>query len=181
MKRIRGFTMIELLIVVAVLGILAVAVLSAINPVEQINRGKDTGSRSDAEQLLSAIDRFYTQGYYPWQTGASDTNTATAWGNVDLAWTDSAGSPVLTKLSSGGTAEIKESFVTRITASTYNTLKKYNGGLQGNSTYICFLPKSANFETEAGIRCGATLPADFPTSACPSGCAAAKTCYSCLP
>jgi prepilin-type N-terminal cleavage/methylation domain-containing protein len=68
-----GFTMIELLIVIAVLGILAVAVLAAINPIEQIKRGKDTGSRSDAEQQISAIDRFYaSQGYYPWMTGAAD-------------------------------------------------------------------------------------------------------------
>jgi len=183
-RKILGFTMIELLIVVTVLGILAVAVLSAINPIEQINRGKDTGSRSDAEQLLSAIDRFYTQGYYPWQTGATDIDDVTTpWGDVNLtAWADDNNVAVLTKLSSGGTAEIKESFVTRITASTYNTLKKYNRGQQGDSTYICFLPKSANFETEAGIRCGATLPADFPSSgACPAGCAVAKTCYSCLP
>ena len=45
-----GFTMIELLIVITILGILAVAVLSAINPIEQINRGRDTGRQSDAEQ-----------------------------------------------------------------------------------------------------------------------------------
>ena len=68
-----GFTMIELLIVISILGILAVAVLSAINPVEQINRGRDTGSRSDAEQLLSAMDRFNAfQGYYPWVTNPTD-------------------------------------------------------------------------------------------------------------
>jgi prepilin-type N-terminal cleavage/methylation domain-containing protein len=64
-----GFTMIELLIVIAVLGILAVAVLASINPIEQINRGRDTGSRGDAEQLISAIDRYYAaKGYYPWMT-----------------------------------------------------------------------------------------------------------------
>lgn len=178
----RGFTMIELLIVIAVLGVLAVAVLAAINPIEQINRGKDTGSRSDAEQLLSATDRFYTQGYYPWQTGASDTtHVATAWAIANLSWMDIASSPVLTKLSAGGTAEIKVSFVTRITGATYNFLYKYNRGQQGDSTYVCFLPKSGSFETEAGLRCGAALPADFPVAACPAGCAAAKTCFSCLP
>ena len=32
----KGFTLIELLIVISILGILAVAVLSAINPVEQL-------------------------------------------------------------------------------------------------------------------------------------------------
>ena len=68
-----GFTMIELLIVIAVLGVLATAVLSAINPIEQINRGRDTGSRSDSEQLLSAFDRYYTtQELYPWQDTADD-------------------------------------------------------------------------------------------------------------
>ncbi len=72
-----GFTMIELLIVITILGILAVAVLSAINPIEQINRGRDTGRQSDAEQLLSAVDRYNAfQGYYPWQEDADATDTS---------------------------------------------------------------------------------------------------------
>ncbi|EKD87098.1 MAG: hypothetical protein ACD_37C00044G0003, partial [uncultured bacterium] len=41
-----GFTLIELLIVITILGILATAVLAAINPLEQISRGRDTGSKS---------------------------------------------------------------------------------------------------------------------------------------
>jgi prepilin-type N-terminal cleavage/methylation domain-containing protein len=80
MKKLKtqlGFTMIELLIVITILGILAVAVLSAINPIEQINRGRDTGSQSDAEQLLSAIDRYNAfQGYYPWQLNADELDTS---------------------------------------------------------------------------------------------------------
>lgn len=178
-----GFTLIELLIVIAVLGILAVAVLSAINPIEQINRSRDTGSRSDAEQLLGAIDRFYaSQGYYPWKTSpilpaASD---ATAWAVVNNTWTDGA-TAVLTKLAAAGTGELKSSFTTRITSTGYNSLYKYNRGTSGDSTYLCFVPKSASFQTESGTRCGATLPADYSTNACPAGCVAAKTCYSCLP
>lgn len=62
-----GFTMIELLVVISVLGILATAVLSAINPIEQINKGRDTGHRSDAEQLINAVDRYYAlHEIYPW-------------------------------------------------------------------------------------------------------------------
>ena len=81
-KSQMAFTMIELLIVIAILGILAVAVLAAINPVEQINRGRDTGSRSDAEQLLSAIDRFYAyKGYYPWVTNPNN-DSALPWRGV---------------------------------------------------------------------------------------------------
>ncbi len=68
-----GFTMIELLVVIAILGILAVAVLSAINPIEQINRGRDTQSRSDAEQMINAIDRYNAfQEYYPWQLDSNE-------------------------------------------------------------------------------------------------------------
>ncbi len=79
-----GFTMIELLIVITILGILATAVLSAINPIEQINRGRDTGSQGDAEQLLSAIDRYNAfQGYFPWQTAADDGITSIGVMNVD--------------------------------------------------------------------------------------------------
>ena len=153
-----GFTMIELLIVIAVLGILATAVLSAINPIEQIDRGRDTGSRSDAEQLLSAIDRFYaSQGYYPWQTRSSDiANLPTVWGVVDkTTWTDGV-TPVLTKLSASLTGEIKSSFVNRLTANGYNTLYKYNRGTAGDSTYLCFLAKSGSFKTEANKRCSVT-------------------------
>lgn len=183
-KTAQGFTLIELLIVIAVLGILAVAVLSAINPIEQINRSRDTGGRSDAEQLIGAIDRFYaTSGYYPWKADTTGTG-AVAWTKVDSTWMDEASTPVsvLNKLSQAGTGEVKASFTNRISASTYNPLYIWNRGTQGDSTYVCFLPKSDSFLTEAGNRCGTSLPLDYPTTeACAEGCAAAKSCYSCLP
>jgi len=179
MKRFqKGFTMIELLIVIAVLGVLAVAVLSAINPIEQINRGKDTGSRSDAEQLLGAVERFYTSsGYYPWLDTPNDTPTSQAWvcavdgtaagvaAPCNAAWA-SHGSVaphqiVLTRLSAGGTSEIKASFVNRLSAVTTNHLFVYNRGTSGDSTYICFSPLSSSFNTEAGNRCTAGLPTDL--------------------
>ncbi len=202
-----GFTMIELLIVIAVLGILAVAVLSAINPIEQINRGKDTGSRSDGEQLLSSIDRFYAgKGFYPWMLSASSTNeeiTNNVGGGIPalteitgLAQVigDDPAVQFLANLSSGGSAEIKESFVTRITDATYNSLMIYNNGVSGSSTYVCFTPKSSSFREEAWKRCadgaglGLTMPSDFPAEACPAtACddavtaAAATACMICLP
>lgn len=201
-----GFTMIELLIVIAVLGILAVAVLAAINPIEQINRGRDTGSRSDAEQLLSAIDRYYAgKGYYPWSDGASSLNTSTFGSGTDALITlDTAAItigddalPLLSNVSSGGSAEVKESFITRITDPGYNHLGIYNNGVTSSSTYVCFTPKSASFREEAWTRCSnddhtgldGSIPTDFPADACPAdgSCATAATaddavaCQICLP
>ena len=173
-----GFTMIELLIVIAILGILAVAVLSAINPVEQINRGRDTGSRSDAEQLLSAIDRFNAfQGYYPWKDGAGDT-TAHAletapvlWGAEDAVVQNVTTCNVTDLLSGGneagtciGADELKGTFFNRVVEDTNNNpLYIYNQGEQGDSTYVCFNPVSNAFKTEAENRCSSGLPDDIAT------------------
>lgn len=176
-----GFTMIELLIVIAVLGILAVAVLSAINPIEQINRGRDTGSRSDAEQVISAVDRFYaSKGYYPWQYGATSGGTSVlAWKLVNKmdAWNDGNSTDpqnVLEKLAAGspldssfGTNELKSSFTNRIVSKGYNYLYVYNQGGQGDSTYVCFNGKSQSFQTEAKERCEGTK-GDMPTDLDPT-------------
>jgi prepilin-type N-terminal cleavage/methylation domain-containing protein len=77
--RQAGFTMIELLVVISVIGVLAVAVLSSINPIEQINKGRDTRTRSDAAQTINAVDRFFaTQEKYPWNDGAYACGIANA-------------------------------------------------------------------------------------------------------
>jgi prepilin-type N-terminal cleavage/methylation domain-containing protein len=55
----KGFTLVELLIVMAVVAILAVGVLVGINPIEQINKAKDTSANKMASQLLSAFQRYY--------------------------------------------------------------------------------------------------------------------------
>ena len=183
MKKLRnkGFTLIELLIVITLLGILAVAVLSAINPVEQMNRSRDTASRSDAEQLINACDRYYaTVGRYVWRVDGKFP-APQVWQKVDDTWEDTDGDSAITKLSAGGTAEVKESFVNRVKNADVS-LYVYNKGSQGDSTYVCFVPRSSAFTTESGERCDATSkPSDYPDDACPTGCSGTKTCYSCLP
>ncbi|OGJ37637.1 MAG: hypothetical protein A3A82_01855 [Candidatus Pacebacteria bacterium RIFCSPLOWO2_01_FULL_47_12] len=179
---VAGFTMIELLIVISILGILAVAVLSAINPVEQINRGRDTGSQSDSEQLISAIDRYNAfQGYFPWQNDPTE-DTTLAWLQLEAdVWIVTGSDPdcdVFTRLGSEASAvagctnsnEVKTSFISRITSGGSNPLFVYNAGATGDSTYVCFTPKSDAFKSKAANRCQETteygsLPGDFPEAA----------------
>ena len=59
-KHLKGFTLIELLIVIAILGVLASAVLIAINPLEQLARGRDAGRKSSVRQLGGAVQSYYT-------------------------------------------------------------------------------------------------------------------------
>lgn len=64
-----GFTLVELLIVIGLLGAIALIVIAAINPIEQANRARDTRFKSDAAQMISAIDRYFaSQHEFPWQT-----------------------------------------------------------------------------------------------------------------
>lgn len=180
--------MIELLIVIAVLGILAVAVLAAINPIEQINRSKDTGTRSDSEQLIGGIDRFYTQkGYYPWQDSPNDEQSALAnWLNVRNKDGDATVNKILTNLA-GSTGELKESFTSRVTKNDYNPLFLYNQGGQGDSTYVCFSPSSKAFEADGWKRCGedisgSGLPDDVNATGKGNICGGGSgNAYSCLP
>lgn len=66
LRKSSGFTLVELLIVIAVLGILAAVVLVAINPLEQLARGRDAGRKSSVSQLGNAINASYTtNSVYP--------------------------------------------------------------------------------------------------------------------
>jgi prepilin-type N-terminal cleavage/methylation domain-containing protein len=57
-KNSTGFTLIELIIVIGVLGLLAAAVLIAIDPIEQLTRGRDTGRKSSITQMGRAMEGY---------------------------------------------------------------------------------------------------------------------------
>src|SRR4051812_28999312 len=78
----KGFTLIELIIVIAVIGILAVALLSALDPVEQIRRGNDAALRNKSTELTRAVQRYYAStgnwSYGGVTTAANVTSSALA-------------------------------------------------------------------------------------------------------
>lgn len=153
MSNNRGFTMIELLVVIAVIGVLAVAVLSSINPIEQINKGRDTRTRSDAAQLINAVDRFFAiHEVYPWNLDSEDGTSYTAsdpeyTALFEHAPTDSWG--WVERLVT--TAEVKEGFTNRLENDDTYYIQKAAGS--NETMYVCFEPTSQAFKLEAETNC----------------------------
>ena len=130
----KGFTLIELLIVIVILGILATAILSAINPLEQIRKAQDSSRKSDAAELLNALERYYTTFQaYPWLVAPSaQVPAGTAW---------------LTELVTKN--EVKPEFATRanMTAGVNNLVVTENATTK--LVYVCFVPESQTFKAKA--------------------------------
>jgi prepilin-type N-terminal cleavage/methylation domain-containing protein len=61
-----GFTLVELLVVIAVLGVLATGLIVAINPAQQLAKARDSDRKTSVHQISSAIKRYITsQGQPP--------------------------------------------------------------------------------------------------------------------
>lgn len=74
LKSSKGFTLVELLIVIAVIGVLAAVILAVINPLEQLARGRDTGRKGLVRDLASSVQRYFT--------------TNSAYPTADATWVD---------------------------------------------------------------------------------------------
>ncbi|PWU22883.1 hypothetical protein C5B42_04845 [Candidatus Cerribacteria bacterium 'Amazon FNV 2010 28 9'] len=167
-QRSLGFTMIELLVVISVIGILAVAVLSAINPIEQINKGRDTSTRSDAGELLSASERYFSiHQVYPWNEPRTAQNPYGVAQNANFSTTYSTAfffnGPADQKDAAGtwnwlyqlsDTQEVKPAYTLRVINNS--SLVVYRAAGSNTSTYVCFAPTSYAFKLEAAKNCNST-------------------------
>jgi len=141
----RAFTLVELLIVIALIAILSVAVLATINPIEQTNKARDAKFKNNAAEVLGAYERYYaSQNTYPWNNGVG---TTVEFGTKIAIGSSSPLFGVLGLGTSNGvlitTSELKSSFMgTEPFKSTQNVDKMYvyHNGLDSN--YVCFIPKA---------------------------------------
>jgi prepilin-type N-terminal cleavage/methylation domain-containing protein len=76
----KGFTMIELLIVIAIIGALAVAVFVGLNPVQRLAQTRDSGRLQNVIQLGRAMEAYAVgnNGLYVTENGTWITSLVTA-------------------------------------------------------------------------------------------------------
>jgi len=145
-KFLKGFTLVELLIVISLLGAIATMVIATINPIEQANRTRDTRFRTDGGQLISAIDRYFASvSEFPWVTAAVTTSNETEFGFASAATVGVGicGADCTTNGYLISTDELKPEFRNRDFIKTTVAEKKiYIGKDTGasESVYACFIP-----------------------------------------
>lgn len=203
-KFASGFTLVELLIVISLLGIIATIVIATINPIEQANRARDTRFKADGSQLISAIDRYFAaHSYFPWVTYGSVADNDAAFGFA------SAGDPGVGICSASGctgtgdtydgllitTDELKSEFRNRDfiqnTESNDKSKKLFigkEGGTTSASVYACFIPASKSERDKAVIAhkvysIDSNTGVRTQTNACDASDANWVTidCYICIP
>lgn len=150
----KGFTLVELLIVIALLGVIATIVIAAINPIEQANRANDAGLKADGSQMVSAIQRYYvSHSSYPWMDvdpvtypsaetsfpfTSAETNLVGLCGTACTGVSGTTGVLITSD-------ELQTTFLSRkfITAPTGDQ-RLFVGKGQGASSavYVCWVPRS---------------------------------------
>ena len=149
----------ELLIVIGILGILAAGLLAAIDPLEQLKKGRDQQKRSIAVDYSSALSRYYaTYGSMPWG--------ALATGPVTLS---SVTNSVTASLIQVG--ELKPTFSQALPGGAGAALSLYADA--NLDSFVCFDPESKSISQDPSsifTSSSGTTGAGCPTTSSTSGC-----------
>ena len=142
----KAFTLVELLIVIALIAILSVAVLATINPIEQTNKARDASMKNDAAEVLNAYERYYaSQNAYPWNLSGG-TFPSTFVGAFDSTAPEFG--VVLSAGGTGGvlvdTSELKSAFASKAPFASVIVDSDHMYVYHANSgdNYVCFTPKA---------------------------------------
>jgi len=154
----RAFTLLELLISIALLGILALLAVVALNPFEQVKKGTDTVRRSVANDVFTALNNVYIKnGNFTWGTDIIAAPLSSTQGETAIASLISGG-----ELTSGFRQLAQKDLSKVFLTST----------VDGSVLRVCFLPESSSMRKDANTRYDES---GNPVAECP-----ALGCFTCI-
>lgn len=154
----RGFTLTEILIIIALLSALAIGLIATIDPFEQLKKSHDNSRLDILNNVYSAIVRQYAQrGEYPWQTNIDGASLVAPQSAAVLAVLGTSGE-LRTNFSKIAAADLPKIFLTTTA--------------DGRTIQLCFLPESKSFKLQSK-----TSYDKFgnPVTTCDQG-----GCYTCI-
>lgn len=186
----KGFTLMELLIVIGVLGILAAGLLAAIDPFEQLKKARDSNYRSGGIELLQSLQRYYANhGYFPWRNSGNNgqgTCTAGAGGSLADPLVTASTSAVVVKVGVGqdstvdpcigdliSDGELKSTFQQGLNTTLY--LSSWSK----TDVRVCFSPESKSVRNDAATRFNYNSVSGLIEMGCSSDQKEAGTCVQC--
>ena len=146
----KGFTLVELLIVIALLGALAVGLLAALDPFEQLKKGTDTGIRNTVSELHGATIRFYAiKNHMPW-CDPSDPTTCTDPSGELASTIDAPGfwNPITQIINAG---ELKSDFVS-LSGAQLTKIRITGISDPSPEVIVCYLPTSKSFQADPNTK-----------------------------
>lgn len=112
----KGFTFVELIVVIAILGILATFTILALNPLSQFQKANDVRRKSDLAQIQRALETYYQDNKsYPQSCGTYQIQDAS--GNC-LQW-GAAWQPYMNLLPQDPATGVKYAYI------PYNNFQSY--------------------------------------------------------
>jgi len=130
-----AFTLVEIIIIITILAVLTVGVLALINPVEQRAKGKDSGTYSLTNQILSAFDRYYlTRRALPYSEDITSTSLTLSPASSTIS--------ILTSQEELKASLLNSPSIQPILLTSY---------LDPVSYHLCFRPASKNFRENSQL------------------------------
>lgn len=199
--RPAGFSVVELVIAIGLLGLLVVSVILAVNPLERAKIEADSRLKDRAENLLGAIDQFYVaEGRLPWadDLGSSSPLPGIPWTSVfspevgicgDKDCTTGGELITTNKLSPASISEFKggvsiDKIYAKLKAASPLFIAK--GKEPKDPIYACFIPQSETIRRATGKLYKISQAAQIPASGLPEDCPLSVSwtgddvCYSCV-
>lgn len=148
--RIKGFTLIELIIGITILALLAVGLLAALDPAEQFNKARDTSTRNTLLEIYSAFQRYEAaQEQYPPLLQAL----------ADGAGFDAAKTGITDIRALVASGELKQNFESAA-GTALSKIFIYKDATSGK-LMVCYKPTAKSFRLAAGLFTNAGAMADL--------------------